>query len=107
MSEEMKETKEVVETAENNEVMEFENNDFAGYEDEGSGKVIALAVAGVAGAAALGVAAFKKRKAKADAKPRKKRRLKVIWVDDEEPDIVADVEATEVTDDEKSDETEE
>lgn len=106
MSEEMKETKEVVETAENNEVMEFENNDFAGYEDEGSGKVIALAVAGVAGAAALGVAAFKKRKAKADAKPRKKRRLKIMWVE-EEPDVVADVEATEVTDDEKSDETEE
>ena len=106
MSEEMKETKEVVETAENNEVMETENDDFAGYEDEGFGKVIALAVAGVAGAAALGVAAFKKRKAKADAKPRKKRRLKIMWVE-EEPDVVADVEATEVTDDEKSDETEE
>ena len=102
----MSEMKEVVETAENNEVMEAENNDFAGYEDEGSGKLIALAVAGVAGVAALGVAAFKKRKTKADAKPRKKKHLKVIWVE-EEPDIVADVEATEVTDDEKSDETEE
>lgn len=105
MSEEMKE-KEVVETAENNEVMETENDDFAYYEDDNSGKVIALAVAGVAGAAALGVAAFKKLKAKADAKPRKKKHLKVMWVE-EEPDIVADVEATEVTDDEKSDETEE
>jgi hypothetical protein len=103
----MSEMKEVVETAENNEVMETENDDFAYYEDDNSGKVIALAVAGVAGAAALGVAAFKKLKAKADAKPRKKKHLKVMWVDDEEPDIVADVEATEVTDDEKSDETEE
>lgn len=97
------ETKETVETAENNEVMETENDDFTDYEDKGCGKVIALAVAGVA---ALGVAAFKKRKAKADAKPRKKKHLKVMWVE-EEPDIVADVEATEVTDDEKSDETEE
>lgn len=107
----MSEMKEVVETAENNEVMETENDDFAYYEDDNSGKVIALAVAGVAGAAALGVAAYKKlkakAKAKADAKPRKKKHLKVMWVDDEEPDIVADVEATEVTDDEKSDETEE
>ena len=102
MSEEI--MKEVVETAENNEVMETENDDFTDYEDKGYGKVIALAVAGVA---ALGVAAFKKRKAKADAKPRKKKHLKVMWVEDEEPDIVADVEATEVTDDEKSDETEE
>lgn len=101
MSEEI--MKEVVETAENNEVMETENDDFTDYEDKGYGKVIALAVAGVA---ALGVAAFKKRKAKADAKPRKKKHLKVIWVEDE-PDVVADVEATEVTDDEKSDETEE
>ena len=99
MSEEMKETKEVVETAENNEVMETENDDFAYYEDDNSGKVIALAVAGVAGAAALGVAAFKKLKAKADAKPRKKKHLKVMWVE-EEPDVVADVEATEVTDEE-------
>lgn len=105
----MSEMKEVVETAENNEVMETENDDFAYYEDDNSGKVIALAVAGVAGAAALGVAAFKKlkAKAKADAKPRKKKHLKVMWVEDEEPDIVADVEATEVTDDEKSEETEE
>lgn len=103
----MSEMKEVVETAENNEVMETENDDFAYYEDDNSGKVIALAVAGVAGAAALGVAAFKKLKAKTDAKPRKKKHLKVMWVDDVEPDIVADVEATEVTDDEKSDETEE
>ena len=101
MSEEI--MKEVVETAENNEVMETENDDFTDYEDKGYGKVITLAVAGVA---ALGVAAFKKRKAKADAKPRKKKHLKVIWVEDE-PDVVADVEATEVTDDEKSDETEE
>lgn len=104
MNEELKEMNEVVETTENNEVTEFD--DFAGYEDEGTGKVIALAVAGVAGAAALGVAAFKKLKAKADAKPRKKKHLKVMWVEDEEPDIVADVEATEVTD-EKSEETEE
>lgn len=100
MSEEI--MKEVVETAEDNEVMETENDDFTDHEDKGYGKVIALAVAGVA---ALGVAAFKKRKAKADAKPRKKKHLKVMWV--EEPDIVADVEATEVTDDEKSDETDE
>lgn len=103
MNEEMKEMNEVVET-ENNEVTEFD--DFAGYEDEGTGKVIALAVAGVAGAAALGVAAFKKLKAKADAKPRKKKHLKVMWVE-EEPDVVADVEATEVNDDEESEETEE
>lgn len=101
MSEEMKE---VVETTENNEMMGVENDDFAGYEDDNSGKVIALAVAGVAGAAALGVAAFKKLKAKADAKPRKKKHLKVMWVEDEEPDVVADVEATEVTDDEESEE---
>lgn len=101
MSEEMKE---VVETTENNEMMEVENDDFAGYEDDNSGKVIALAVAGVAGAAALGVAAFKKLKAKADAKPRKKKHLKVMWVEDEEPDVVADVEATEVTDDDGSEE---
>lgn len=101
MSEEMKEMNEVVETTENNEVAEFD--DFAGYEDEGTGKVIALAVAGVAGAAALGVAAFKKLKAKADAKPRKKKHLKVMWVE-EEPDVVADVEATEVNDDEETEE---
>ena len=92
------------ETTENNEMMEVENDEFAGYEDDNSGKVIALAVAGVAGAAALGVAAFKKLKAKADAKPRKKKHLKVMWVEDEEPDVVADVEATEVTDDEESEE---
>ena len=85
----MSEMKEVVETADNNEVMETENDDFAYYEDDNSGKVIALAVAGVAGAAALGVAAFKKLKAKADAKPRKKKHLKMMWVEDE-PDVVAD-----------------
>lgn len=102
----MSEMEEVVETAENNEVMGTENDDFAYYEDDNSGKVIALAVAGVAGAAALGVAAFKKLKAKTDAKSRKKKHLKMMWVEDE-PDVVADVEATEVTDDEKSDETEE
>ena len=101
MSEEMNVTEE---TTENNEMMEVENDDFAGYEDDNSGKVIALAVAGVAGAAALGVAAFKKLKAKADVKPRKKKHLKVMWVEDEEPDVVADVEATEVTDDEESEE---
>ena len=43
MSEEI--MKEVVETAENNEVMETENDDFTDYEDKGYGKVIALAVA--------------------------------------------------------------
>lgn len=101
MSEEMNVTEE---TTENNEMMEVENDDFAGYEDDNSGKVIAWAIAGVAGAAALGVAALKKRKAKADAKPRKKKHLKVMWVEDEEPDVVADVEATEVTDDEESEE---
>ena len=54
-------------------------------EESGSGKVLGLVLAGLAGAATLGVVAYKKIKSKkGDKKPRKKKRLKWVEVDDEE-----------------------
>lgn len=74
---------EVMETMENEEVSVVDNYDYTEGEG-GSGKVIGLVVAGVAGAAALGVAAYKKLKAKTgDEKPKKKRK-KLMWVEVED-----------------------
>lgn len=75
---------EVMETMENEvNIIDLEPEDYTESEG-GSGKVIGLVVAGVAGAAALGVAAYKKLKAKAgDEKPKKKRK-KLMWVEVED-----------------------
>lgn len=74
---------EVMETIENEEVSVV--NDYDYTEDEGgSGKVIGLVVAGVAGAAALGVAAYKKLKAKTGEEKPKKKRKKLMWVEVED-----------------------
>lgn len=96
----------VNENEETMELMEVENNEVDSemddYEETGSGKAIGLVLAGVAGAAALGVTAYKKLKAKKnDGKPRKKKRLKWVEVEEEaveddfEDDII-DSEAEEV-----------
>ena len=54
-------------------------------DESGSGKVLGLVLAGLAGAATLGMVAYKKIKSKKeDKKPRKKKRLRWVEVDDEE-----------------------
>lgn len=54
-------------------------------DESGSGKILGLVLAGLAGAATLGVVAYKKIKSKKeDKKPRKKKRLRWVEVDDEE-----------------------
>lgn len=65
----------------------------------GSGKVIGLVVAGLAGAAALGVAAYKKVKAKKSDKPKKKRKkLMLVEVEDDidETEEIVEADAVEV-----------
>lgn len=76
--------------SENLETIKTENEDYDGIEandyadvNDGSGKVIGLTLAIVTGVAALGVAAFKKLKAKANDKPEKKRK-KLMWIEVED-----------------------
>lgn len=92
---------ETIETPENEEIDVID--DYVCTEDNGeSGKVIALVVGGLAGAAALGVAAYRKLKSKKDGKPKKKRK-KLMWVevdDDFKKSDVVDVEAEEVDEEE-------
>ncbi len=76
---------EVMENENEVNVIDLEPGDYT-VEEGGSGKVIALVVGGLAGAAALGVAAYKKLKAKQnDEKPKKKvkKRLRLVEVEDE------------------------
>ena len=74
------ETMEMMEVTENEAVESEMNND---TEDSGSGMVLGLVLAGVAGMVAGGTAVYKKLKAKTgDKKPRKKRKL--MWVDVED-----------------------
>lgn len=105
----MNEEKEVMKTIENEDPRPVESEDNIYEEVEGgSGKVIGLAIAGVATVAAVGVGLYKKLKAKNSDKPKRKRH-KLAWVEvpDEEVDeesIVADVEAEEVDDTETNEE---
>lgn len=87
------------------EVMEANNEEFDVVDDidyevseGGSGKVIALVVGGLAGAAALGAAAYKKLKSNKDDKPKKKvkKRLRWVEVEDNVDEDVADVETEEI-----------
>lgn len=88
---------------ENTELVETEATEVETYE-EGSGfKNLALVGAVVAGVTALGVAAFKKFKDKKAGKPRIKKRLKWVEVED---DNVVDVEVEEVENDENVEEKE-
>lgn len=71
------ENNEVMESMENNEVMENTTED-------GSVKVIGLVLAGLAGAAAAGVTVCKKLKAKKEnEKPKRKKKLMWVEVDEE------------------------
>lgn len=82
------ETMEMMEVTEN-EAVESELDNVT--EDSGSGMVLGLVLAGVAGMVAGGTAVYKKLKAKTgDKKPRKKRKLMWVEVEDEptEEDIV-------------------
>ena len=82
------ETMEMMEVTEN-EAVESEMDNAT--EDSGSGMVLGLVLAGVAGMVAGGTAVYKKLKAKTgDKKPRKKRKLMWVDVEDEpaEEDIV-------------------
>lgn len=82
------ETMEMMEVTEN-EAVESEMDNVT--EDSGSGMVLGLVLAGVAGMVAGGTAVYKKLKAKKDdKKPRKKRKLMWVEVEDEpaEEDIV-------------------
>lgn len=82
------ETMEMMEVTENEAVESEMDND---TEDSGSGMVLGLVLAGVAGMVAGGTAVYKKLKAKTgDKKPRKKRKLMWVDVEDEpaEEDIV-------------------
>lgn len=88
----MSENLEVMETIENEEI-EVTEMDIPEVEG-GSGKVIALVAGGLAGAAALGIAAYKKIKSNKEDKPKKKRK-KLMWVEVEDNDenVAVDVEA--------------
>ena len=82
------ETMEMMEVTENEAVESEMDND---TEDSGSGMVLGLVLAGVAGMVAGGTAVYKKLKAKTgDKKPRKKKKLMWVDVEDEpaEEDIV-------------------
>lgn len=92
---------EVMENENNGEVYDLEPEDYI-VEEGGSGKVIALVVGSLAGAAALGIAAYKKLKSKKEDKPKKKRK-KLMWVEveDDEPEAI-DSTAEEIDDEEES-----
>lgn len=92
---------EVMENENNGEVYDLEPEDYT-VEEGGSGKVIALVVGGLTGAAALGIAAYKKLKSKKEDKPKKKRK-KLMWVEveDGEPEVI-DSTAEEIDDEEES-----
>lgn len=92
---------EAMENENNGEVYDLEPGDYT-VEEGGSGKVIALVVGGLAGATALGVAAYKKLKAKKEDKPKKKRK-KLMWVEveDDDPEVI-DSTAEEIDDEEES-----
>lgn len=91
------ENKELMEITEENEVID---SDYCGVEEGGSGKAIALAAGVVTGVAALGVAVYKKLKAKKEDKPKKpKKRLRWVEVDEEENDVI-DVESEEIDEEE-------
>lgn len=98
--------------SENNlEVMETNNKETTDFNDvdytddnSGSGAVVGLVVAGVTGLAALGTVAYKKLKAKNEDKPKKKRK-KLMWVEVEDKvddNVVAEVEAEEIDDEEEA-----
>ena len=89
-----------LEMMENNEIEEI-NEDQVEVEG-GSGKGIALVVGGLLEAGALGVAAFKKLKAKKADKPKKVKK-KLRWVEVEEPEEVE----TEIEEADEADEVEE
>lgn len=73
----------------------------------GSGKALATVLAVGAGVTALGIAAYKKLKAKKDEKPKKKTKKKLMLVEvpveeeETEEDIVAEFQATDVEEPEK------
>ena len=81
------ETMEMMDVTEN-EAVESEMDNYT--EDPGSGKGLGLVLAGVAGAVAVGAAMYKKLKAKKDDKPRKRKKLMWVEVEDEpaEEDII-------------------
>lgn len=78
MSEEKMEMMETME----NEAVESNTDDYT--ENSGSGKGIGLLLAGVAGIATVGTVVYKKLKAKKSSdKPRKKKKLMFVEVEDE------------------------
>jgi hypothetical protein len=89
------------------EPMDTEVLDYTEESEGGSGKALAAFLAFGAGVTALGIAAYKKLKAKKDEKPKKKTKKKLMWVEvpveeeETEEDIVAESEATEVEEPEK------
>lgn len=84
---------------------EFETEDYAQDEvkTSGSGKLIGLALAGVAGVAAAGAVVAKKlkakKKAKAEGKPKTKKKLR--WVEVPVEEDVVDVESKDIDEEEK------
>lgn len=97
----MEESKVFENENENTGLVETEATEVETYEEESSLKNLALVGAVFAGVTALGVAAFKKFKKKKGDKPRIKKRLKWVEVDDNK---VVDVEAKEVKVDENVEE---
>ena len=88
---------------ENMELVETDTTEVETYEpEEGSFKGLALAGAIAAGVTALGAYAFRKLKDKKAGKPRVKKRLR--WVEVDENDII-DVEVDETKNDENVEET--
>ena len=101
MSEEKMEMMEVTE----NEAVESEMDDYT--DETGSGKVLGLVLAGLAGAATLGAVAYKKIKSKKeDKKPKKRKKLMWVEVEDEpaeeDDENIIDGEAKEVVDEPKN-----
>lgn len=80
----------------NNEIMETTVDEAADtemdtYEESGSGKGIALVLAGLAAVGAAGALAYRRIKDKKNGKPRKRKKL--MWVEVEDDEAVADADA--------------
>lgn len=81
----------------NNEIMETTvdettDTEMDTYEESGSGKGIAIVLAGLAALGAAGALAYRRIKDKKNGKPRKRKKL--MWVEVEDDEAVADADAS-------------
>ena len=81
----------------NNEIMETTvdettDTEMDTYEESGSGKSVAIVLAGLAALGAAGALAYRRIKDKKNGKPRKRKKL--MWVEVEDDEAVADADAS-------------